>query len=167
MKRVLQQKWVNLAFGVLVAAGIVGFALRSAAENQPAAGGSPGPAVQSAQAAPSPAAQPAQSTAAESAQSPAAEEKPAFRPRLPMYYAKVVDQKQRQAIYEIQRKYQAQIAELEKQLQKLIAQRDAEIEGVLTPEQRAEVEKLRQEAADRRAAKSSAKASAGEPTGSN
>lgn len=80
---------------------------------------------------------------------------PEFRPRLPMYYAKVVDEKQRQKIYEIQRKYHPQIVDLQKQLEKLIAQRDAEIEAVLTPQQKAEIEKLRQEAATRRSTKSS------------
>lgn len=86
-----------------------------------------------------------------------------FRPRLPMYYAKVVDEKQRQKIYDIQRKYHPQIADLQKQLEKLIAQRDAEIEAVLTPQQKAEIEKLRQESAQRR--KENAKA--GQPAESN
>jgi len=67
-----------------------------------------------------------------------------------MYYAKVVDEKQRQKIYDIQRKYHPQIADLQKQLEKLVAQRDAEIEAVLTPQQKAEIEKLRQESAQRR-----------------
>jgi len=83
-----------------------------------------------------------------------------FRPRLPMYYAKVVDEKQRQKIYDIQRKYHPQIADLQKQLEKLIAQRDAEIEAVLTPQQKAEIEKLRQEASQRRKEKSDAGSSA-------
>lgn len=165
MKRFVQQKWVNVAFGVLMAAGIMGFALRSAAENQPAAGGSLlGQAAQAAQPAQSAAAQPAQSTAAQSA--PSAEEaQPAFHPRLPMYYAKVVDEKQRQKIYDIQRKYHPQIAELQRQLEKLIAQRDAEIEGVLTPEQKAELDKIRAEAASRR--KSNADDTTGSATGGN
>ena len=73
-----------------------------------------------------------------------------------MYYAKVVDEKQRQKIYDIQRKYHPQIAELQRQLEKLIAQRDSEIEAVLTPQQKAEIEKLRQEAAQRRKEKTQA-----------
>jgi len=77
-----------------------------------------------------------------------------------MYYAKVVDEKQRQKIYDIQRKYHPQIADLQKQLEKLIAQRDAEIEAVLTPQQKAEIEKLRQEASQRRKEKSDAGSSA-------
>jgi len=75
---------------------------------------------------------------------------PPFRPRLPAYYGRVVDEKQRQKIYDIQRKYHAQIAELQRQLEKLIAQRDAEIEAVLTPEQKAEIQKMREGAAARR-----------------
>lgn len=77
-----------------------------------------------------------------------------FRPRLPMYYARVVDEKQRQKIYDIQRKYHPQIEALQRQLEELIAKRNAEIEAVLTPQQKAEIEKLRQEAATRRSEKS-------------
>jgi hypothetical protein len=77
-----------------------------------------------------------------------------FRPRLPVYYARVVDEKQRQKIYDIQRKYHPQIEALQKQLEELIAKRNAEIEAVLTPQQKAEIEKLRQEAATRRSEKS-------------
>jgi Spy/CpxP family protein refolding chaperone len=74
-----------------------------------------------------------------------------FRPRLPMYYGKVVTEEQRQKIYDIQRKYFPQIRALQKQLDALIAKRDAEIEAVLTPQQKAEIERLRKEAAARRA----------------
>jgi Spy/CpxP family protein refolding chaperone len=74
-----------------------------------------------------------------------------FRPRLPMYYGKVVTEEQRQKIYDIQRKYFPQIRALQKQLEALIAKRDAEIEAVLTPQQKAEIERLRKEAAARRA----------------
>lgn len=77
-----------------------------------------------------------------------------FRPRLPMYYARVVDEKQRQKIYDIQRKYHPQIEALQRQLEELIAKRNAEIEAVLTPQQKAEIEKLRQEAATKRSEKS-------------
>jgi len=76
-----------------------------------------------------------------------------FRPRLPMYYARVVDEKQRQKIYDIQRKYHPQIEALQRQLEELIAKRNAEIEAVLTAEQKAEIEKLRQEAGTRRSEK--------------
>jgi Spy/CpxP family protein refolding chaperone len=68
-----------------------------------------------------------------------------------MYYGKVVTEEQRQKIYDIQRKYFPQIRALQKQLEALIAKRDAEIEAVLTPQQKAEIERLRKEAAARRA----------------
>lgn len=123
---------------------------------QPAQGQSTPSAVQPVPPAAQPAAQPAPN-AQPSAQ---AQGKSDFRPRLPMYYAKVVDEKQRQKIYGIQKKYHPKIAELQKQLEQLIAQRDAEIEAVLTAEQKAEIEKLRQEASQRRKEKSDAAPSA-------
>jgi hypothetical protein len=73
-----------------------------------------------------------------------------FRPRLPNYFNRVVDEKQRQKIYEIQREYFPKIQALEAQLAALVAERDQKVEAVLTPEQREEVEKLRAEAAARR-----------------
>jgi|GEM_PF-1208539 len=90
-----------------------------------------------------------------------------FRPRLPMYYARVVDEKQRQKIYDIQRKYHPQIEALQKQLEELIAKRNAEIEAVLTPQQKAEIEKLRQEAATRRSEKSGTAEGATPQSGEN
>jgi len=90
-----------------------------------------------------------------------------FRPRLPMYYARVVDEKQRQKIYDIQRKYHPQIEALQKQLEELIAKRNAEIEAVLTPQQKAEIEKLRQEAATRRSEKSGTAEGAPPQSGEN
>jgi Spy/CpxP family protein refolding chaperone len=71
--------------------------------------------------------------------------------RLPAYYSRVVNQKQREQIYEVQAKYQSEIDALEEQLQALIAKRDAEIEAVLTPEQRESLTKLKAEAAAQRA----------------
>jgi hypothetical protein len=70
--------------------------------------------------------------------------------RLPPYYAGVVSDQQRQAIYAIQEKYGAQIAALQEQLAALTRQRDAEIEGVLTAEQRAKVRELQEAAAAKR-----------------
>jgi len=139
----------------LVLIGLIG--LHAWAQSQTAApAGSAQPAVSSAAAQQSPASQPnvtpspSGNQAAGANQSASAQDAAVFRPRLPMYYAKVVDEKQRQKIYDIQRKYHPQIAELQRQLEKLIAQRDSEIEAVLTPQQKAEIEKLRQEAAQRR-----------------
>ncbi|GAB6165763.1 hypothetical protein JCM19992_17630 [Thermostilla marina] len=73
-----------------------------------------------------------------------------FRPRLPNYYAAVVSEQQRQQIYAIQREYWEKIQPLLKQLEALEAERDAKIEAVLSPEQKAAVQKARDEAAARR-----------------
>ena len=113
---------------------------QAGAQNQPAGPGGTAPAASATPAAPA-------------NQSAASQKSAEFQPRLPSYYGKVVDEKQRETIYEIQRKYYPQIAELQRQLKKLTAQRDAEIEAVLSPQQKAEIEKLRGEAAGRRAAK--------------
>jgi hypothetical protein len=74
-----------------------------------------------------------------------------FRGRLPNYYRHVVDEKQRETIYKVQEEYAAKIDALRKQLETLIAERDAKVEAVLTPEQRKEVERLREEARAKRA----------------
>ena len=71
----------------------------------------------------------------------AKKEKP-FRGRLPNYYKQVVDEKQRKAIYKIQKEYAPKIAELKAQLQTLIKQRDEKVAAVLTPEQLKKVEEL-------------------------
>ena len=86
-----------------------------------------------------------------------------FRGRLPAYYGRVVTAEQRKQIYEIQAKYHEKILELQRQLQELIAKRDAEVEAVLTPEQKAEVERMRREARQRRRSRRSS--SGGSPSG--
>ncbi|MCC7335123.1 MAG: hypothetical protein IT422_08500 [Pirellulaceae bacterium] len=63
--------------------------------------------------------------------------------RLPPYYASVVDNHQRQAIYEIRARMAREIEELEKQLDALRQSEMAEIEEVLTASQRAQIESLR------------------------
>jgi hypothetical protein len=55
--------------------------------------------------------------------------------RLPPYYAQIVDERQRQRIYQIQAGYGPKIDALQAELDALMAQRDAEIRAVLTPEQ--------------------------------
>jgi predicted transglutaminase-like cysteine proteinase len=72
------------------------------------------------------------------------------RKRLPAYFGKVVTDKQRAQIYEIQAKFTEQIATLQEQLDALSAKRDAEIEQVLTEEQRAEIARLKSERKARR-----------------
>ncbi|MEM4188454.1 MAG: hypothetical protein QXN56_04775 [Candidatus Hadarchaeum sp.] len=140
---------------VVVSWSIGNLAESGQSQSPPAAAGQPAATQQAVQEKQTP----SQSTQGAATGSPAApssaksEGEDTFRPRLPMYYAKVVDEKQRQRIYDIQRKYYPKISELQKQLDQLIAQRNAEIEAVLTPEQKAQIEKLRQEAAARRAGK--------------
>ena len=116
------------------------------------AGESRASSAQQASAGQSPAQQPQSPVSASGATQIQDSAEDTFRPRLPMYYGKVVTEAQRQKIYEIQRKYFPQIRALQKQLEALIAKRDAEIEAVLTPQQKAEIERLRKEAAARRAA---------------
>ena len=57
------------------------------------------------------------------------------RPRLPNYYASVVDSTQREAIYTLQRQYNELIAFLELRVELLKKERDGKIEAVLTPAQ--------------------------------
>lgn len=63
--------------------------------------------------------------------------------RLPRYYSKLVNETQRMKIYEIQSRYLDRIAELEAQLEALRNEQAAEIEGLLTDEQRVEIEQRR------------------------
>ena len=72
------------------------------------------------------------------------------RGRLPAYYARVVTNKQREEIYEIQGKYGEQIAKLKEELESLTSKRDSEVEKVLTDEQRTEIAKLQSEQRSRR-----------------
>jgi hypothetical protein len=81
---------------------------------------------------------------------PAANTKP--RGRLPMYYAKVVNQQQREQIYDLQANFDQQIADLMAQVHALEMQRDEEIAGVLTPDQQAQVAEMVDNARKRRAA---------------
>lgn len=76
--------------------------------------------------------------------------------RLPPYYASVVDDRQRQAIYEIRARRATELEQLEKQLDALRQSEMAEIEGVLTADQRAQVESLRAKRAKTAAARSDA-----------
>ena len=87
-----------------------------------------------------------QQTPESPAETPVPEEakpKKEFRGRLPFYYNRVVDKKQRDKIYAIQREYAPKIDALKAQLETLMTDRDKEVEAVLTPEQLKTVEKLR------------------------
>ena len=146
-----------VCFGALLLSFVIGFSasrlFAAQAAQNPAAGQiAVQPTGQQASAAQTPAQQPQSPVSASGATQTQDSAEDTFRPRLPMYYGKVVTEAQRQKIYEIQRKYFPQIRALQKQLEALIAKRDAEIEAVLTPQQKAEIERLRKEAAARRAA---------------
>ena len=93
---------------------------------------------------------PAKPTAEAPAEKPVPEEakpkKREFRGRLPAYYSRVVDEKQREKIYAIQREFAPKIDALKAQLAALTAERDTKVEAVLAPEQLKTVEKLKAEA---------------------
>lgn len=77
--------------------------------------------------------------------------------RLPNNYGKIgLTDWQKQKIYSAQEKYGAQIDALVKQVELLREKRDAEIDGVLTPEQRDNLKKLVGETAKKSAAKKNA-----------
>jgi hypothetical protein len=89
------------------------------------------------------------------------------RGRLPPYYGRVIDQEQRTKIYEIQARFNAQLDKLRLEMDSLVTKRDAEIEGVLTAEQRDQVSKMRDDARSRRGSASKAQStdSSKPPTG--
>jgi hypothetical protein len=74
-----------------------------------------------------------------------AKERAKARGVLPDYYAGVVDGTQRDKIYEIQKSYATKLDELKAQMKDLTDKRDAEIKALLTPEQKAKVEKAEAE----------------------
>lgn len=80
-----------------------------------------------------------------------------YRGRLPNYFSRVVTDDQRESIYEIQVRFNRQIADLQQQIEQLTTERDETVEKVLTPEQMAEVQKLRDEAKAKKAAKAAKK----------
>ncbi len=163
--------WAQGTSGAQGSPAPAGTVAQGAPQNAPAAAVGQGQVPPTATpAASSPAARPTQPGVQSSAVAPQpaqgsgsatqAEGLPEFRPRLPAYYARVVTEEQRQKIYDIQRQYHPRIAALRKQLEALEAERDAKIEAVLTPQQKAELEKIREEAAAKRKASA---ASAGQP----
>jgi hypothetical protein len=88
---------------------------------------------------------------AEKEQSDRETKKREFRGRLPAYFGHVVDEEQRQRIYSIQLDYYPRIQVLKKQLEAMTAERDAAIRQVITDQQWEEIQRLREEARQRRA----------------
>lgn len=80
--------------------------------------------------------------------------------RLPSGYGKLgVSDDQRQAIYAIQHKYEAQIEELKKQIEALEARIDEESEAVLTTAQKARLKEVRDASRKKRASTRSSRTS--------
>jgi hypothetical protein len=94
-----------------------------------------------------------------------AEKKPVKR--LPAYFKDIVDGTQKEKIYTLQEKYDAQIDALAEQIKALQKQRDTEYESVLTAEQKVKLEKVRADAkakaAEKAAAKKAAEAATAKP----
>ncbi len=135
----------RVAMGCMVAVVLTLVWCSSARAQAPAAQGDGSPA-----AAPAPAA----AAAASAAPAETTSAKKTVR-RLPPYYGKVVTDKQREAIYAIQAKFNDEIAKLQAQLESLTAKRDAEIAQTLTDEQREEITRLKSERKTRRATSTS------------
>jgi hypothetical protein len=76
--------------------------------------------------------------------------------RLPSYYAKVVDEKQKVEIYRIQQEYKPKIAALKAQLGALTKEQDEKIAALLTPDQQKKVEEAKAAAAKNRSSGASA-----------
>ena len=86
--------------------------------------------------------------------------------RLPNFYGDVVTEEQRKKIYEIQEKYEKQLADLNEQLLALTKKQQEEIEALLSAEQKSRIEEARGAAATKRKKKadeSEAKASDEKP----
>lgn len=75
--------------------------------------------------------------------------------RLPAYFADIVTDEQRTAIYKIQEGYKKQIDDLEAQLAAAREKEMAEIEAVLDAEQKEKLKKAREEATAKKKKKSS------------
>jgi len=76
-----------------------------------------------------------------------------FARRLPNFYGEVVNEKQKADIYEIQASYFQVIESLKLRLQKLEEERNAQIEAILTADQKAHIESKAKAASEKRAAK--------------
>lgn len=63
--------------------------------------------------------------------------------RLPNYFSQIVDDAQKEKIYEVQKQYAARIASLQAELDKLTKERDDKILALLTPEQKKQLDELK------------------------
>lgn len=79
-----------------------------------------------------------------------AEEASAPKGRLPNHFADVVTPEQREKIYKIQRTYAEKLDELASEIRDLIAKREADIQAVLTAEQREKVSQAKEAIAKKR-----------------
>jgi hypothetical protein len=84
--------------------------------------------------------------------------------RLPAYFADIVTDEQRTAIYKIQESHRKQIGDLEAQLATAREKEMAEIEAVLDAEQKEKLKKAREEAAGKKKKKSSDASAETKPT---
>lgn len=85
--------------------------------------------------------------------------------RLPPNYGKIgISEEQRKRIYEIQNKYDDQIAALQKQIADLRAKEKAEVEAVLTADQKKALQSANEESQKKAAEKKKAGEKTGEKT---
>lgn len=95
--------------------------------------------------------------AAKTEKGPSAKKATKSGDRLPANYAKIgISEEQRKKIYEIQGNYDDQIAALQKQLADLRAKEKAEVEAVLTPEQKKTLQSVSEESQKKAAEKKQA-----------
>lgn len=76
-----------------------------------------------------------------------------YRGPLPFYYSKVVSPDQKEKIYAIQEKYDAELKAVKAKLKEIEDARNKEIDALLSPEQLKRLEELRAEAKTKAAAK--------------
>ena len=109
----------------------------------------------------------ADAKSADKADAKSAKQRAKPRGRLPAYYNQVIDGQQREKIYAIQQQYEPQIAKLKAELQALQDKLDAEVEGVLTPDQLTKVKELTEAGKQKRKGAATASASASATTESS
>lgn len=83
--------------------------------------------------------------------------KAAPKGRLPAHYKEVVTEEQKQQIYDVNAKYATEIEALAEKMKAAVAKRDAEIEALLSADQKAKVAKLKEEAAAKKKATAATK----------